>query len=356
MKKSITVVLILLLVVGAVVLVKKKMAANSALSSPVSYDLNVKTFTPKEGNVSLGESVLVLIKNDRDATLSAKFPASVLSILPAGTAVRTGDIVARLDDRDLTAKQESLKSALSSAQNEEKAKELALSHEDESHKRTLELLAVKGASIEQSQTEESRIALLKADLAAVKSKQAQIKADTQALNAQLSYTTLRSPVNGVVGEIFAAVGDVAVPGKPIASVRAESGSYGWVRLPLGTPAKALIVQNHRAPLRFLQNSNGLDEYRADFPLSFPSGARVEGKLISFEGQGVFLPRDAVLLKEGKAYIFFVKEHKSVTQEITIIAKGDEGFIIDALPEGKLAMAKSDIFLKLLAGASVATKE
>ena len=230
MKKSVITLLVLALIVGAVIVVKKKMASNNATPSLVHYDLNIKTFTPKEGNVTLTQPVLALIKNDRDAMLGAKFPASILSILPAGTPIKAGDVVARLDDRDLVAKQASLKSALSFAKNEEKAKEIALSYESESHKRTLELLAVKGASIEQSQGEESRIALLKADLSGVSAKQAQIQADTQALNAQLGYATLRSPVDGVVGEIFAAVGDVAAPGKPIASIRADNGAYALVRL------------------------------------------------------------------------------------------------------------------------------
>lgn len=356
MKKIIITLLILALVVGAVVAVKKKMAANAATPSLNAYALSVKTFTPKEGNVTLTAPVLSLVKNDHDATLSAKFPAGILFIAPAGTAVKKGDVVARLDDRDLAAKEESLKSTLSAALNEEKAKSLALEHEKESHQRTLELLAVKGSSIEQSQGEESRISLLKADLAGVKAKQAQIKADTQALNAQLSYATLRSPVDGVVGEIFAAAGDVAVPGKPLASIRADRGSYLWVRLPFGTSAKTLIYENRRTPLRFLQNANGMDEYRADLPLSLPSGARVETKLVTFEGSGTYLPREAVLLKEAKAYVLVVEGEKTKAHEVTIVAKGDEGFVATLVPAGKLALAKSDILLKLMGGVSVHTKE
>jgi hypothetical protein len=355
MKKIITIILILLLVVGAVVAVKKKMAANAATPALSSYDLSVKIFTPKEENVTLTAPVLALVKNDHDATLSAKFPASVLFIAPAGTAVKKGDVIVRLDDRDLVAKKSALSSALSAAKDEEKAKEFSLSNEVQAHKRTLELLNVKGASIEQSQSEESRISLLKADLLGVKSKQAQIESDTQALNAQLSYTTLRSPVDGVVGETFAAVGDVASVGKPLASVRANNGAYLLVRLALGTSAKALMFENHRAPLRFLQNSNGVDEYRADIPLTLASGARVEAKIVTFEGRGIFLPREALLFKESKAYVLVVNGHSTKAVEVSIIAKGDEGYVVSGAPLEKIAVAKSDILLKLLSGASLAIK-
>lgn len=356
MKKIITIGLILLLVVGAVVAVKKKMAANAATPALSSYDLNIKTFTPKEGNVTLTSPVLALVKNDRDTLLSAKFPASVLFVLPSGTSVKGGEVVVRLDDRDWVAKKESLNSALSSALNEEKAKALAFVHEKESHKRTLELLAVKGASIEQSQAEESRIALLGADLSGVKSKQAQIKSDMTNVNAQLDYATLRAPSDGVVGETFAAVGDITAPGKPLSSIRAANGSYLWVRVALGTPAKTLLYENRRAPLHFLQNNNGMDEYRADIPVNLPSQARVEAKMVTFEGNGIFLPREAVLLKGSNAYVLVIDGHAAKAYEISVVARGDEGFVATGVPSGKLALAKPDILLKLLGGSSVATKE
>lgn len=356
MKKSITIVLVLLLIVLAAVAVKKKMAANAATPALEHYDLNVKTFTPREGNVTLTAPVLALVKNDRDSTLSAKYPAAVLSILPSGTAVKAGDVVVRLDDRDLVAKKESLESALSSAQNEEKAKALALEHEKESHKRTLELLAVKGASIEQSQGEESRIALLGADVSGVKAKQAQIKSDMASIQAQLSYATLRAPVDGVVGETFAAVGDIAAPGKPLAAIRADKGSYLWIRLALATPAQKLLYNDKSTPLRFLQNSNGMDEYRADMPLDLPSGARIETKLVTFEGSGIYLPREAVLLKDAKAYVLVVDGDHTKAHEITLVARGDEGFVARSVPSGRLALAKPDILLKLLGGSSLAAKE
>lgn len=356
MKKILTPLLALLLIVGAVILVKKKMAANSATPALTQFALSVKTFTPNEGNVTLSTPVLALVKNDHDATLSAKFPAAILSILPAGTEVKKGEIIVRLDSRDLAAKKESLDTALDAAKNEEKAKQLALSHENESHKRTLELLAVKGASIEQSQSEESRIALLGADLTGVKAKQSQIRGDMAQVNDQLDYTLLRAPADGVVGETFAAVGDVAAPGKPLAAVRAHSGSYLWVRVALGTPAKALLYGTHRVPLKFLQNSAGMDEYRADIPLSLPSQARIEAKILSYEGVGTLLPRDAVLLKEDKAYVFVMDGSRTNAQEITITAKGDEGYVCASAIKGNLVVAKPDILLKLLGGASVAAKE
>lgn len=328
MKKILTLLLILALLVGAVVVVKKKMTANSATPAIEQYALNVKTFTPKEGNVTLSTPVLALVKNDHDASLSAKSPASVLYISSAGTHVKKGDVIIRLDNNDLMAQKEAIK--------------LSLNNEMSAHQRSRELYAVKGVSLEQLQNEESHIAILKADLTRVSN--------------QIDYTIIHAPAEGVVGETFAAVGDVAAVGKILASIRAASGGYLWVRVALGTPAKTLLYENNRASLRFLQNANGMDEYRADMTTSLPSGARIETKMVIFEGSGIYLPRETVLLKEGKAYVLVIEGHGAKAHEITIIARGDEGFVTTNVPSGRLALAKSDILLKLLGGSSVAIKE
>lgn len=328
MKKIFTTLLVLALFVGAVVVVKKKMAANAAIPALGSYDLSVKTFTPKEGNVTLSTPVLALVKNDHDATLSAKSPATILYIASTGTRVKKGDVVIQLDNADLMAQKEAI--------------ELSLNHERAAHQRSRELYAVKGVSLEQLQNEESRIAMLKADLARISN--------------QIDYTIIHSPVDGIVGETFVAMGDVAAPGKPLASIRAANGGYLWIRVALGTPGKTLLYENQRAPLHFLQNANGMDEYRADIALDLPSGARVEGKMITFEGSGIYLPREAVLLKEKKAYVLVVEGHSAKAHEISVVARGDEGFVARSVPGGKLVLAKPDILLKLLGGASLAVKE
>lgn len=328
MKKIIWVVLVAMLVIGATLAVKKKIGSNAAIEPLSSYDVMIKTFTPKEVNATLTTPVLAFVKNDHDATLGSKVSAGVVFIAPAGTAVKKGDVVVRLDNNDLLAQREAAK--------------LSLNNEIASHQRSLELYSVKGVSIEQLQNEESRIATLKAEL--------------ERISNLISYTVICSPVDGVVGETFVAPGEVAPVGKPLASIRASRGSYLWVRLPLGLNAKELIFEAHRAPLRFLQNSNGANEYRSDIPISLPSGSRVEAKVVTFEGNGVFLPREALLFKESKAYVLVVNGHKAKAMEVNVIAKGDEGYVVSGAPLQKVALAKSDILLKIMSGASLTIKE
>jgi biotin carboxyl carrier protein len=356
-RKYIAISIALLLVLGAGALIKNKSAKNNRVSALKTEAVVVKSFALKEQKAILTKSSLALVKNDSDTMLSAKSNAAILMIKPSGTKVRAGDTVAILDARELKAKRDGIISSISAAKEEAGAKELALINEEASHKRTLELLAVKGASIEQSQSEESRIALLKADLKGAKAKLLTYEGQLADINSLIEYSTLKATADGVVGETFANMGEIAIVGKPIVSIKANKGAYLLVRVAADNPVKTVIYDSKEYELKFLQNSNGLDEYRANLNIGLPSGSRVEVKTVSFKDNGIFAPRDALLQKEGKSYIFEIDNEKIKAEEVSVVAEGDEGFVIKGANTGKkIALAKPDILLRLLGGAAVKVKE
>lgn len=356
MKKIISIVLIAALVLGAWLLLKNKATQNAQITPAQNFGIVVKTVTPHKGSVVLTTPILAMVKNDNDMTLSSKFATNVEKIVPVGTVIKKGDVLAELDARDLLAKKSALQIALMAAKEEERAKKVGLMHEEESHKRTLELLHVKAASIEQSDIEISKIELLKADLSGVLSKQQQVKSDLEQTEILLEYAKLKSPIDGIVGQLLTMQGEMATLGKPLLILKANEGNYLWVKAPLETKPNSLIYGGTKAPLVFLQNNNGLNEYRATMPLNLPSGARVEAKLVSFEGDGVLLPKEAILQKEGKSFYFIADSAKAIPKEVSIIAQGDEGFVVENMPDAKIIVAKPDILLKLLGSNAISVKE
>ncbi|ARU48206.1 efflux RND transporter periplasmic adaptor subunit [Sulfurospirillum diekertiae] len=356
MKKIISIIIALVLIVGAGLLLKKKAMQNAQIPPAQNFGMVVQTMTPHKSSVVLTTPILAMVKNDNDITLSSKFAANVEKIVPVGTVVKKGDMLVELDARDLLAKKIALQTALIAAKEEERAKKIGLMHEEESHQRTLELLHVKAASIEQSDAEISKIELLKADLSGVASKQQQIKSDLEQTDILIGYAKLKSPIDGIVGQVLTTQGEMATLGKPLLALKANSGSYLWVKAPLETKANSLIYGGTKAPLVFLQNSNGLNEYRANMSLNLPSGARVEAKLVSFDGEGILLPKEAILQKDNQSFYFSAEGTKAVPKEVNIIAQGDEGFVVNDMPEAKIIVAKPDILLKLLGSTSIIIKE
>ena len=85
------------------------------------------------------------------------------------------------------------------------------------HQRTLELLKVKGASQEQSDKEITNIVTLKATLNG-------LEQNKIALENTISYANTKAPVDGVVTRL-ANIGDIAMMGKPLVSISANSNSY-----------------------------------------------------------------------------------------------------------------------------------
>jgi phosphotransferase system IIA component len=356
MKKIISIIIVILIVVGAGLLLKKKASENAQMTPAQNFGVVVQTVMPKKESVVLTTPILAMVKNDHDITLSSKFAANVEKIVPAGTVVKKGDLLVELDARDLLAKKSALQTALMAFKEEERAKKISLLHEEEAHQRTLELLHVKAASIEQSDGEISKIELLKADLSGVTSKQQQVKSDLEQTDILIGYAKLKSPIDGIVGQVLTTQGEMATLGKPLLALKASSGSYLWVKTPLETKAKSLIYDGVKTPLVFLQNNNGLNEYRADMSLNLPSGARIEAKLVSFEGEGILLPKEAILQKDHQSFYLSAEGTKAVAKEVTIIAQGDEGFVVNDVPEAKIVVAKPDILLKLLGSNSIIIKE
>ncbi len=357
MKKLLSIIIVIVLVVGAGLLLKNKATQNAQIPPVQNFGIVVQTMTPHTGAVVLTTPILAMVKNDNDVTLSSKFAANVEKIIQAGTVVKKGDILVELDAKDLLAKKSALQIALIAAKEEGRAKKIGLMHEEESHQRTLELLHVKAASIEQSNAEISKIELLKADLSGVASKQQQIQSDLEQTDILMGYAKLKSPIDGTVGQLLTMQGEMATLGKPLLALKASQGSYLWVKTPLEAKAQGLIYDGVKAPLVFLQNNNGLNEYRADMPLNaLPSGARIEAKLVSFDSEGVLLPKEAVLQKDNQSFYFIADGTKAVPKELHILAQGDEGFVTKDVPEAKIVIAKPDILLKLLGSTSIIVKE
>jgi multidrug efflux pump subunit AcrA (membrane-fusion protein) len=363
MKKIVKYLVVGLLVAGLVVVgiraVKKKRAEEAAMKPAKSYAVVVSTMTPKWERVRLTLPYIATVKSDNDAVVSSKLAARVLFVHKAGARVEAGEPVIRLDKRDLEAKAASIKSRIGAAKASLSAAQTALKALEAAHARTQRLMAVKGASQEQFDAEVAKIAETRAKIAAARSQIDTLKANLQEVAQLLDYAIIKAPVSGVVGQAFVHPGDMAMPGKPLLAIRAKAGDYLSVALPPETPAKALLFNGKRYALHPLHaTERGLALYRTE-PLNrgMLSGERVEVRLVTFEGEGVLLPLDALLDREGSTTLFFVEGRHARPHRLEVAARGEEGIVTPdrAVADKKVAVAKPDVLLKLLGGVEVVAK-
>ena len=142
------------------------------------------------------------VRSRVQTTVASQLTGQILDVLvEAGDQVREGQALAYLDSREYTARLEQARSALISAQAE---RELAAT----AHDRFKGLFEKKAVTLEQLESTEAR--RKQADAAVSVAEQKVEEAQTL-----LGYTTLHSPMNGVVADRLAEPGDLAYPGKAL---------------------------------------------------------------------------------------------------------------------------------------------
>lgn len=343
---KIGIVISILIVLGAIFILIKAKRDEAELPIAKTYSITVSTFKVEKQQVSLTLPYIAQTQNDMDVNLASKIAARVDYVKNSGVFVKKGETIAKLDATSIEANQKSIESQLA-------ATKTALKNLEATHKRTLELLAVKGASIEQSESEESRIAEL----------EAKVESLTQSLNDitnTLTYAIIKSPVDGMISKNTVNVGDMIMPGQPVATISASSDYYLMLYVPSNVKVYRVIVDNKSYPAIPLNATmNGLTAYRVNVePGGMMTGERVEVNVEVFNGVGIKIPFDGILNRDNKSYVFVKENDKAIPTEINIIQSGEDGAVIsnNELAGKEIVVAKQDILLTLLSGATLKTED
>ena len=266
-------------------------------------------------------------------------------------------MVVTLDHEDLLAKREAIVLQIASLEAEISAQQVAINAALDSHKRTKALFDVHGASVEQYDTETSKIASLQAGLKSLTSKKGMLEQNSKEVDNLLSYAVIVSPIDGMVSATAANVGVIAMPGKPLLSIQADSGKYLLLRSAGDIRPTEVIFEGQRHPLVPLNHTfKGLDEYRADVETKSNSGERLPVRLVIYHGGGTMIPMSALLQKEGQSLCFVPEGEKARPVPVKVIAGGTEGMVVEGLQASQVIVAKPDILLKLLAGTPITVKK
>ena len=352
LKIGIFLAIVAVLVIGAVRVIKKKKAQMAQTPIAKEYALLVKTLQPSKTSITLTTPYLGVVKNESSVTLSSKFAGRILMLKKEGQKVKKGEIVAKIDDTQLQTKLASLKASIAATKEAIAATRAVLHNLNDIHARTKRLLKVKGASIEQYQKEQNQIESTKAKLASLLAKLKSLKQSQKEVQNELTYTSLHSPVDGIVAKRFANIADLTVPMHPLIKISANSGNYLLIRTPKDIKVYGVVYKAKEYPVKPLHSTfHSLNEYRCDVKdKELIEGERVEVKVITYKGVGTLLPYDAILDRDGKSYVLIAKKSKAQPKEVHIIASSEEGVVVrEDFSNQKIVLAKPDILLKLLSG-------
>ena len=138
--------------------------------------------------------------------VSARISAHILEMpIRAGSLVKQGDLLVRLDDRDVQSRLSQVESALTSAK-------AVLTEKETDFKRYQQLLGTGTASQQQLDQARTLYETAKAGVA-------QVEEQVKEAKINLGYTEIRSPLDGIVVDKHVQSGDLAAPGRSLLTIQ-----------------------------------------------------------------------------------------------------------------------------------------
>lgn len=277
----------------------------------------------------------------RQATVAAQIGGNVLALLvKAGDPVKAGQAIARIDDRDALAGLQRSEAGLTQAEAEARNARVAAERSRELKARGF----VSQAALDSAETQ------LKAAEAGVQQARA---ARSQATLAR-GFATVNAPFAGVVLATHLEAGDLASPGRPIATLFAPGGLRATVQVPLSQAAQARratrveveladgqrLLPARKTELASADPVSQTVEWRLDLPPGAPAGL-MPGQVarVHFSGAAATAADAATLHLPGAA----VLRRGELTA--VYVAQGD-GFALRAV---RLGADRGAAGVEILAG-------
>lgn len=190
---------------------------------------SVRVVTLGAQSVSTGYELDGVVEAVRQATVSAQASGRVVSLLvKVGDRVLAGQVLATIDDRDTQTGV-----ARSQAQVAQAEAELANAQANVQRTRNLR---------QQGFMSQAALDVAEAQYKAAQAARAGAGAGAQQARLAQSFTQVTAPFDGYVLETLAQAGDLAVPGKPVATVYAPQPLRVVVQVPASMAAQARSAQ------------------------------------------------------------------------------------------------------------------
>ncbi len=308
----------LALVAAAALVLSCSRGGESVIEAPGPAPVAVRTARVGGGGDSFIE-VPGTIEAVRAATLASRFSAVVEEVrAEEGIAVRTGDILVKLDGRDVRARVQAAEAGLAAAR----------------------------AQLDRIRSLQAKGAATRQELDAAVAQNAAAEADRDAAGAQIEYVDLKAPFNGWITGKHVRPGDLAVPGQPLLEIQG-TGSLRIAatvtkdqadRLAVGRPVQAVLEDGTILETRLaIVNPAGDPASRrflvkADLPADARARAGSFARLRLPRGGEIpvpIVPRAALFERGALTGVFVVEEGRARLRWISIGETAGEAAIVRA---------------------------
>ncbi|MBU2648101.1 efflux RND transporter periplasmic adaptor subunit [bacterium] len=313
-KRTITILIGIALIIAAIMLVRHRKLELANLAPPPIRPIPVHIKTPVKGPLPITEHYLGTIEPIAEAVLAAQTTGYLMSIhKDVGDRLVAGESVAEIDNRLPVSQKSGLEAELAGAREDFEVKKTMLD-------RRKQLVKKNAVSIES--LDEANLAY---ELAA--SRLQRLKQEFEASNVSLSFTSIRSPFDGVMTERMKDPGDMVMPGTPVLKIEDINKGY---KVLVQVPQETVTRLSGSTPLQLIHGVDTIDAtvYRIhpaitignlatveiripDRPFGLPSYGTVGVDLIVGMPDGLVVSSDCILEQETGALVFVVQKDKTV---------------------------------------------
>jgi len=365
MKKLIIIVVLVGLTFGAIFIVKKRKAELTSIKPSTRHAFHVKTTKVKLSDFSKMDKVFGSVETFNSANIISRVQGQVTKIYKReGDLVKKGEKIVELDN--LIGLKKSLIKKLSTVKKQLSNIETTINNLKQSYQRDEKLYNSKAISLEMLQISENKLneVLSKKDL--LTSQYAEVK-------AQISFFTITSPYNGIIGQLFVKQGDIALLGKPV--IRIENTNKYKVGVTVDSENLTKIKKGGNAKLLFNEQKlvvtvsrvfpsinfgKGTVEIDLDsLPFNLPTGSFIDVEIETEKYLNVLtVPENSLLRLDNNAIIFKLKDNLNVSPvkvKVLTISKGIAAIKGDFKQGDLVVVASETILLRLSKDSKVITE-
>ncbi len=316
------------------------------------------------GEVQATRHLLGEVLGRTEVALAPRITGHVLTVVPReGDRVHRGDVLARLDAREIEDAVAQAAAKTAAARAAVAAVEVALAAQHDATARDQLLFEAEAIAQEAWDHSQSMAAAADARLAAAKAQLTAAEEGLDSARTRLEYAKLTAPIAGRVSARLADPGDLAVPGRALLRIVPDEA----VRIRCRAPAEdlrslavgggvTLTLGDRSFPGEISRifpamGREHLSTFEVDVaapPRGLVSGATVGVDVTLASASGLTVPAHSLLEGEHGAFVFTVRDNKAHLVKVEPVARSEQRVVINgALDEGEQVIVARPSRLMLL---------
>ncbi len=345
MKKIIVTIITIALLAGVAFkakgLLEQRKEENAQAPLPKKEKLHLKLTHATQGKMEEKTPFLASVASQKSIKVSTKMAGYIEQMfVEESQKVQKGQLLAKIDERDINSNISLLRTTLSQQQND-----LALAQQI--YERNQKLYEVGGLAREQVDT--SRV-IMQGKSSAIKGTKQKIAQ----LQEQKSYLKIKAPFTGEIDTLLMHQGDLAVTGKPLLTLSSGDKKLIFSFVPMQKSIKVgqkiyLDMQEIgevKKILNLAKQGLAQAEVKLHKKLDLPLGSTLNIEVLTQQNQGCIIPNNTLLHKKDGTYVVLYKDKKFQPQKVKVLMNQNNQTLIERCPTNPLAQG-SEVFLAKL---------